>query len=33
MHHALMMEKPVLLRKLNEQLGKGKIKDIRFRHG
>lgn len=32
-HHALMMEKPVLLRKLNEALGKGKIKDIRFRHG
>ena len=32
-HHALMMEKPVLLRKLNETLGKGKIKDIRFRHG
>lgn len=32
-HHALMMEKPVLLRKLNEHLGKGKIKDIRFRHG
>ncbi len=32
-HHALMMEKPALLRKLNEQLGAGTIKDVRIRHG
>jgi len=32
-HHALMMEKAALLRKLNEQLGQGTIKDVRIRHG
>ena len=32
-HHALMMEKTTLLRKLNEHLGQGKIKDVRIRHG
>jgi len=32
-HHALMMEKGALLRKLNEQLGQGTIKDVRIRHG
>lgn len=31
--HALTMEKPVLLKKLGEALGKGVIKDVRFRHG
>ena len=31
--HALTMEKPALLRKLAEALGKGVIKDVRFRHG
>ena len=32
-HHALVMEKAALLRKLNEKLGAGKIKDVRIRHG
>lgn len=32
-HHALSMEKTRLVAKLNEQLGKSAIKDIRFRHG
>ena len=32
-HHALMLEKAALLRKLNEKLGPGKIKDVRIRHG
>ncbi len=32
-HHALMMEKATLLRKLNEHLGHTKIKDIRIRNG
>ena len=32
-HHALMQEKPALLKKLNEKLGAGKIKDVRIRHG
>ena len=32
-HHALLMEKATLLRKLNEKLGAGKIKDVRIRHG
>lgn len=31
--HALTMEKPALLRRLADSLGKGVIKDIRFRHG
>ena len=33
MHHAMMMEKPALLKRLNERLGAKKIKDVRFRHG
>ena len=33
MHHALMMEKAAILRRLHEQLGHTKIKDVRFRHG
>ena len=32
-HHAVVMEKAALLRKLNEKLGPGKIKDVRLRHG
>lgn len=32
-HHALMMEKPALMKRLHEQLGHSKIKDVRFRHG
>ena len=31
--HALTMEKPALLRRLTDALGKGVIKDVRFRHG
>ncbi len=31
--HALTMEKPALLRRLNDVLGKDTIKDVRFRHG
>lgn len=31
--HALTMEKSTLLKKLGETLGKGVIKDVRFRHG
>ena len=33
MHHALVMEKAALMRRLHEQLGHKKIKDVRFRHG
>lgn len=33
MHHALTLERTALIRKLNEQLGSGVIRDIRFRHG
>jgi len=32
-HHAMTMEKPALLRRLNEAMGGNKIKDVRFRHG
>ena len=32
-HHALMSEKPRLLQKLGEQLGVGKVREIKFRHG
>ena len=33
MHHALTLERPALIRKLNEYLGVGVVRDIRFRHG
>lgn len=32
-HYALNMEKARLLEKLNECLGRGRVKEIRFRHG
>jgi hypothetical protein len=32
-HHALMLEKPKILKRLQTQLPKAKIRDIRFRHG
>ncbi len=32
-HHALMMEKASLIKRLNEHLGAGVVRDIRFRHG
>ena len=32
-HHALTMEKPRLLERLRERLGRSGIKDIRFKHG
>lgn len=32
-HHALMMEKSRLLQKLNDHLGNGKVREIKFRHG
>lgn len=32
-HYALNMEKARLLEKLNQSLGRGRIKEIRFRHG
>jgi predicted nucleic acid-binding Zn ribbon protein len=32
-HHALMMEKPVILRKLNAGLVHARITDLRFRNG
>lgn len=32
-HHAMTLEKPALLRRLNEAMGGNKIKDVRFRHG
>lgn len=32
-HHALMMEKAKILKRLNEKLGRRAVKDIRFKHG
>lgn len=32
-HHALMMEKAKIVKRLNEKLGKRAVKDIRFKHG
>ncbi len=32
-HHALTMEKPRILARLRERLGRAGIKDIRFKHG
>jgi predicted nucleic acid-binding Zn ribbon protein len=32
-HFAMLQEKPRLLEKLNQHLGAGKVKDIKFRHG
>ena len=32
-HHAMMMEKGKILKKLTEKLGKKAVKDIRFKHG
>lgn len=32
-HHALMIEKPVILRKLNERMVHARIMDLRFRNG
>ena len=32
-HHALMLEKPKILKRLQTQLPKAKIRNIRFRHG
>ena len=32
-HHTLMMEKPRLLRRLQEKFGKTEVKDVKFRHG
>jgi hypothetical protein len=32
-HHALMMEKPALIKRLNDCLGSGVVRDVRFRHG
>jgi hypothetical protein len=32
-HHAMMMEKGTIMRKLTEKLGKKAVKDIRFKHG
>ncbi len=33
LHHAMVMEKPKLLQKLAEQMGSGKVREIKFRHG
>lgn len=33
LHHSLMMEKPRLLKRLQERFGKKELRDIRFRHG
>lgn len=33
MHHALTMERAALIKKLNDHLGAGVVRDIRFRHG
>ena len=32
-HHALMMEKAKIVRRLNEKLGSRAVRDIRFKHG
>lgn len=32
-HHALMQEKPAILRKLIAKLGAKEVRDVRFRHG
>ena len=32
-HHALMMEKAKIVKRLNDKLGKRAVKDIRFKHG
>lgn len=32
-HHALMMEKPKILKRLVARLGAKAVKDVRFRHG
>lgn len=32
-HHALMLEKGKIVKRLNERLGKRGVRDIRFKHG
>lgn len=32
-HHALMLEKAKIVKRLNDKLGKRAVKDLRFKHG